>query len=274
MSDSDGYADEMGRFSDMSDRDIERLFAGKAPEDDAELGEVARFFADLDEAYPEASTESCEAAHVAAMIATAQLLAENGDPVARPVSKAHGPEVQASGLPKWRRNVMVRGLFASRLVRVGVIAAVLALVFGGVALAGALPGPVQDGVAGAAQQVGFDLPSSDDDGVDDADVDDVDDATVDDVDDATVDDVDDASVDQNDDAQVEQDDDAQGDQDDQGATVDEDDDDQGGQDDQGATVDDDDQGDQDDQGATVDDDESDDQADEAADETEEAADQD
>ena len=247
MSDSDGYADEMGRFSDMSDRDLERLFAGKAPEDDAGLGEVAPFFEDLDEAYPEVSTESCEAAHVAAMIEAAQLLAEKGEPVARPASKAHGPEVQASGLPKWRRNVMVRGLIASRLARVAAIAAVLALVFGGVALAGVLPGPVQDGVAGAAQQVGIDLPSSDDG--------DVDDANMNDVDDAAVDDVDDATVDQNDDAQVDQNDDAQSDQNDQGATVDENDDAQG---DQAA--------DQADEAA--------DQADDQADQAEEAADQD
>jgi hypothetical protein len=162
--------DEMRRYLDSDDREIDGLLSGRAPEGDAELGELARFFTDLREAYPEASTAGQETAHLAAMIETAHLLAENGEPVARPASNADGPAVQASGLPKWRRSVMGKSIFASTKLRVAAVAAAFLLLFSGTALAasrGALPGPIQNAAADAAAVVGVDVPTSDEGNVND-----------------------------------------------------------------------------------------------------------
>ncbi len=161
MSDRDVDSDEMRRYSDIPDSDIERLLAGRAPEGDADLGELARFFGELREAYPQPSTESLEASHVAAMIETARLLAENGEPVARPASNAHGSEDQASGLPKWRSNIMVQRFIASKWAKLAAVSAALVMALGGVAFAGVLPPPVQNAVAGAARTVGITLPHTD-----------------------------------------------------------------------------------------------------------------
>jgi hypothetical protein len=182
LNDDDVSSNEMAEFSDMNDRDIERLFAGQTPDGDADLDALARFVEDLRRACPEAPNEALASAHVAAMVEASRLSAENGDPVARPASKADGPAHQASGLPKWRRNPMLKRLFGSPLARVAILAVGLMLVFSGVAVAGALPDQIQTPVSNAAQTIGVDLPCPDDDG----DVDDVDDGDVDDADDLEV----------------------------------------------------------------------------------------
>ena len=134
---------------------------GYASGGDALLDEFARFFEDFHEAYPETSTEDHEAAHVVAMLDAAQLLAENGEPVARPASKAHGPENQASGLPKLRRKTMFGKVFSSRAALVAIGAVVLLIAFSGMAFAGVLPAPIQDSVSHAAEGVNIVLPTSD-----------------------------------------------------------------------------------------------------------------
>lgn len=153
---------EMRKFWNISEQDIERIIGGQAPDGDEALEDIAMFFKDLDETYPEVSTESHESAHIHAMIQTAQLLADNGKPVVRPASKAHGPESQVSGLPNLRRNIMVKVMLASTRVKAAAAGVALVLVFGGTAFAGVLPAPIQDAVADAVKPIGIDLPNPDD----------------------------------------------------------------------------------------------------------------
>ncbi len=154
----------MKRLTDIHGEGIERLLSGHAISDDADPSDVARFFDDVRGAYPEAAADGCEDAHLARMFEAAHLLAEMGDPVARPVSNANGPEIQAAGLPKMGRIEMIKTLVGSTKFKV--IAASLALLVAssGTAFAasqGALPVPLQDAVSGAAAAVGIDLPTAD-----------------------------------------------------------------------------------------------------------------
>jgi len=193
MSGSGVDSDEMRRFSNIHDMASDQLLAGQVPMGYPELEVVASFLQDLVRAYPETPTCGCEEAHVARMIETAQLLAENGDPAVRPASKANGPAEQVSGLPKLRRLSMLRELFAPKKGKVALAALALLMATSGTAFAaarGALPAPIQDAAARAASVVGIDVPSSNE-----ADVDSVDEVNVDNVDDAdqrNVDNVDDA----------------------------------------------------------------------------------
>ncbi len=204
-------SDEMGRFSNMDEMDIERLLSGEAPSGDADLAEVAAFCKELGEAYPGVSTDASEATHVAAMMDTVRRLAENGGPAERPASDVQEPVRQAAGLPTGRID-MLKDVWANkwaRLAAAAVAAAVLA--FGGTAYAGVLPAPVQDAVSNAAEQVGIELPLSDVTDADDDGVADVEEA--DDMDDEAAE-VDEADVDEADDEAAEVDDAV--DQDDQG----------------------------------------------------------
>jgi hypothetical protein len=154
MSSFDVSPDEMGTDPQAADDAIDRMLAGGAPVDD-EWRDVALFVEELQEAVPSSGLASKDL-HVAAMVETARLRADNGDPVARPVSNAAAPAPQASGLPKQRRKHM-KWIVAKV---VAPIAAVLT-VFGGMAYAGALPHTVQKAVSTAAGTVGIDLPSDD-----------------------------------------------------------------------------------------------------------------
>jgi len=157
----------------MHEEAIERLLSGYASHDDAALGEVAQFLDAVRDAYPEVGTDGCQDAHLARMFEAAQLLADTGDPAARPVSNASGSDTQTAGLPKLRRIEMLKALMGSTKFKV--IAASLALLVAsaGTAFAasqGALPVPLQSAVSGAAGAVGIEMP----DGDEPADVDDLD----------------------------------------------------------------------------------------------------
>jgi hypothetical protein len=134
MSSYDVPPDEMGIDPHAADEALERMLFG-APVSD-EWREVASFVQELQEAIPSADLAS-EDLHVAAMVETAHLLADKGDPVVRPVSNAAAPAPQASGLPKQRRKPMQRKRTAARLILAPIAAAFV--VFGGMAYAGALP---------------------------------------------------------------------------------------------------------------------------------------
>jgi len=214
--------------------ELERLLEGSAQarEQHPEL----RIFVDDVQAMPAASPAT-EDLHVAAMMSeSSRLLAENGDPVARPVSKAHGPAPQASGLSMRRSTPMVKLLLAKVMAP---LVAVFTLM-GGLAYAQVLPDPLQNVVAGAGGAIGLDLPDSDD-----GDVEETDEVAEDE--DALEDDT---AVEDEDEGAVEDDDQGAQDDDDQGA---QDDDDQGVVDDE-ATDDDSDSG----PGGGDDDDEADD----------------
>ena len=134
MSFDDVPPDEMGIDPHAADDALERMLFG-APVSD-EWRDVASFVRELQEAVPAADLAS-EDLHVAAMVDTAHLLADTGDPVVRPVSNAAAPAPQASGLPKQRRKPMQRKKTVARLLIAPIAAAFVAL--GGMAYAGALP---------------------------------------------------------------------------------------------------------------------------------------
>lgn len=156
---------EMSELLNMNDGELEALCAGQVPSDDERLGDLAGFLNDFAEVHPEPSTKPYEETHLSAMFETARLMADKGDPAAMPASKAHGPAVQASGLPKPGRETVFSKLKSAPLyTKIASALVALMLVFSGVAVAGALPGPVQDAVADGVAAVGIDLPG----GVDEA----------------------------------------------------------------------------------------------------------
>ena len=124
----------MGIDPHAADDALERMLFG-APVSD-EWRDVASFVQELQEAVPSGDLAS-EDLHVAAMVETAHLLAEKGDPAVRPVSNAAAPAPQASGLPKQRRKPMQRKRTVARLLIAPIAAAFVVL--GGMAYAGALP---------------------------------------------------------------------------------------------------------------------------------------
>ncbi len=177
--------------------ELELLLEGSADARE-QVPELAVFVDDLQAI--ETPSPGVEDAHVMAMMSEAsRLLADNGDPVARPVSKAHGPAAQASGLPMRRSTPMMKLLLAKVMAP---LVAVFTLM-GGLAYAQALPDPLQDVVSGAAGAVGVDLPDADDGEVEEAD----DPAEVEDPADEVEDPAD--EVDPADDPEAEDDDDAQ-----------------------------------------------------------------
>jgi hypothetical protein len=162
VSDRDAYTDEMGSFLNLSDRDIDRLFSGKAPAGEEEFDNLAVLLGNVANAYAVAPEEAIEVGHIATIVEAAQLFADKGEPVVRPASKAHGPGLQASGLPKLRGKLMLSGLFSNMIAKVTAGTIVVMATTGSLAVAGTLPDPVQDAVAEAADTVGISLPDPDD----------------------------------------------------------------------------------------------------------------
>jgi hypothetical protein len=181
MNDYDVSRSEMRRLGNIDDSDLDAMREGHALNDDPSKAGIARFVRDLGEAFPEPSTADLEDAHVAAMTQVAHLMAEKGELVARPASKAYGPAHQASGLPKpWREAIMskMKWVFATRAAKVTAVAVAMLLAFSGVAVAGVLPAPVQNKVADAVATIGVDIPG----GTDEAQAGDIDQGNVNDVD--------------------------------------------------------------------------------------------
>ena len=122
--------------------------------------ELEGFFEELRAAFPARSVAS-EDEHVAAMVSTAHLLADKGDPVVRPASNADAPAPQVSRLPKQRRNRMWDKKLSERNWTHGVALKVLApatvffMMLGGVAWAGGLPQPLQKTAAHVASFAGL-----------------------------------------------------------------------------------------------------------------------
>jgi hypothetical protein len=157
MSTSDVPPDEMGWDPNATDDALERMLSGQAPAT-GEWRELAGFVEDLHEAVPARPLVS-EDLHVAAMVETSHLIADKGDPVARPVSNTDASAPQVSRLPKLRRKPMKRS--TRTLVRVLVPIAAVLTVMGSMAVAGALPHTVQKAISHAAGTVGLNLPGDD-----------------------------------------------------------------------------------------------------------------
>jgi len=158
MSTSDVPPDEMGSDPNATDDQFERMLSGREPASD-EWRDLDGFVRDLRDAVPERMLAS-EDLHVAAMVGTSHLIADKGDPVARPVSNASAPASQVSWPPKLRRKQMKRS--TRTLVRVLAPLAAVLTVMGSMAVAGALPHTVQKAVSHAAGTVGLNLPGDDD----------------------------------------------------------------------------------------------------------------
>jgi len=233
--------DEMGIDPEIANEELEALLAGHGRDKNLDL---TRFVDDLSTAFP--ASAPAAAAHLAAIANEAQLLADKGDPVARPASNAVAPVPQASRPPKRWRNTM-KDKKARVLIKIAAPVVALFAVLGIMGSAGALPRTLQHLTSHAAGFVGLDLPSGDDEGNDSTADDQGDQNDQGDVKDAT------DQGDQNDqgDATGSTDTSDQGDQNDQGDSTSSDSTDQGDQNDQGdstGSTDTSDQGDQNDQG--------------------------
>ena len=120
------------------DDGFERLLAGETPKTPEEQA-LGLFLEDVRGAF-QAEPSLAEEAHLSAIVQAAQLLADKGEPAVRSASKADGRARHASGLPKRRRVIMKVPLMRSLAAKVVAGLVVLMSMFGGLALAGALPG--------------------------------------------------------------------------------------------------------------------------------------
>jgi len=230
--------DEMGIDPEIANEELEALLAGQGRDKNLDL---TRFVDDLSTAFP--ASAPAAAAHLAAIANEAQLLADKGDPVARPASNAVAPVPQASRPPKRWRNTM-KDKKARVLIKIAAPVVALFAVLGIMGSAGALPRTLQHLTSHAAGFVGLDLPSGDDEGNDSTADDQGDSNDQGDVKDAT------DQGDQNDQGDATGSTDTS-DQNDQGDSTSSDSTDQGDQNDQGdatGSTDTSDQGDQNDQG--------------------------
>ena len=130
------------------DDGFERLLRGETPKTPEEQA-LALFLQDVGDAFradPSVAAEPslAEEAHLVAIVQAAQLLADKGEPAVRSASKVDGRVPHASGLPKRRRVVMKIPLMRSLVAKVVAGLVVLMSMFGGLALAGALPGQGSD----------------------------------------------------------------------------------------------------------------------------------
>ncbi len=157
MSPSSVPPDEMGTRD--HDEEFERLLHGSQP-DGVGSPELTAFVDGLRTAFP-TRTPARENDHIAAMIASAHLLADNGDPVARPVSNADAPVSQVSRLPKQRSAQMKDRNLGTLALKVFAPVTVLFTLFGGVAYAGGLPDPLQKSASNVAGWVGLTIDDGD-----------------------------------------------------------------------------------------------------------------
>jgi hypothetical protein len=136
----------MRRFPDTDDTRIERLFDGRVPFDDADLGQVARFLGGLGDALPQEQTSELETVHLAAMAEAVRLLPADARSDASRTSW-RGPAERQSF-----KTAFARGWAIAAVALAGVLA------FGGAAYAGVLPAPLQHAVATAIQSAGIHIP--------------------------------------------------------------------------------------------------------------------
>lgn len=93
-------------------RGLEQLLSGMTPAGGG-LDDLGALVRSVQVAYHVVPEKAVEDRHVQHIMAASQLLADKGNPVVRPASKAHGSARQTSGLPKWRRKTVLSALFAS-----------------------------------------------------------------------------------------------------------------------------------------------------------------
>ncbi|HET9724570.1 MAG TPA: hypothetical protein VFR44_12125 [Actinomycetota bacterium] len=141
------------------DDGFERLLRGETPESPDERM-LDLFLQDVRGAFP-AEPPRAREAHLDGIVRAARLLADKGEPVARPASNADGRVPHASGLPKRRRMTVKVRVLRSMTAKVIAGLVVLMSMFGGLAFAGALPGTGDSGDDGTEVVVPQDVVTDD-----------------------------------------------------------------------------------------------------------------
>ncbi|HEY2665910.1 MAG TPA: hypothetical protein VGK51_03655 [Actinomycetota bacterium] len=176
----------------LSDADLDRLLAGKAPSDTRDAEALVIFFQEVKSRYVAEPPAATRQAHLSQIVAAAQLNARRTQPSlqastaagrripvevkARPAESAAEagggaeihpgvpPAVQGDDrgrTPRWRKRLVFGSIFGgsitAKIAIIGVVAATAAT--GGLAAAGSLPSSLQSAVAGAAGNVGVRLPN-------------------------------------------------------------------------------------------------------------------
>jgi len=150
----------MSGRSDDSNEEFERALRGGGSGSPV-ADDLAAFVEDVRAAFPRASSLA-EEQHLAALVTAAQVLAANSERAARSARKASGRTGHVSEFPKRRRVTVKVPVFKSLAAKLAAAAVVVMTSFGGLAVAGALPRPVQHAVANAADTIGVNLPGGDD----------------------------------------------------------------------------------------------------------------
>jgi len=136
----------------LSDSDLDRILAGKAPSGGDSLDkELAGFARDVQAVFMAPASPELERTHVAAAMEVARLTS-TANPPAKPARRASRPVA-------WRRRTVFSSLFATLSAKIAGVAIAATAAAGGLAAAGALPAPVQSAVASAASNVGLNLPN-------------------------------------------------------------------------------------------------------------------
>lgn len=142
----------MGRFRELGQDEIERLFAGRAPSGEG-LEDVAAFATALREQLHQGPEPALRARHLQAIAEAARLAAPEWerDQAARRVRPAQA----------WmrRRKKMLGTILGSLAAKIAVAATAAAAATGGLAATGNLPAPAQSVVASAVVHVGVHIPT-------------------------------------------------------------------------------------------------------------------
>lgn len=136
MSPPGAYGDDMGDLPHMSDREIDRLFAGK---DGEATDELADFVSEVRAAYVAPPAKAIESRQVAAMAEIARVTADRDIAV-----RAEAPRRRRT--LAFKEALMTRTRTATAAVKLAALTIVAALATGGLAAAGAieLPNPLPD----------------------------------------------------------------------------------------------------------------------------------
>ncbi|MBK5229465.1 MAG: hypothetical protein JJE05_13290 [Actinobacteria bacterium] len=144
MSFSGAYEDDMGRFRNLSEADIDRIMAGRVPADGDEFSELAAGLAAL-KAVESRGTDQIATRHLA------EIAEASGVVVRTPSLEA---EVVRGATTRWRKALQLTRSFVAKL---GIATAALALSTAGLAAAGVdLPGTAAEK---AFDKVGIHLPN-------------------------------------------------------------------------------------------------------------------
>lgn len=151
-------AADQGRRPRLDHEEVERLLTGRVRGDDPRSGDLAVFLDCLREACPQLSPAAWEAAHIAAMVDAAERRLAEARAAVRPGRESRGL-MTLTRAPRVAVHANApRGPHPTGVARSLVLAAALTLVFGGVAVAGALPGPLERMVRDVVGQLGVQLP--------------------------------------------------------------------------------------------------------------------